>query len=191
MPRGAVPPPEAATELPSALALPDVALIDEHGAPFRTADLAGQYSLLFFGFTYCPDVCPLSMQVLAQALDRLEESNIRTLPTVVLISVDPARDTPDRLTRYLDNFDPAFIGATASDRELEPLLRTLGVTVMKHAMPGDGYNMTHNPQVFVLGPDADVIAIMSKADDPEAVVRDFLRIRQRHARGLLGSVAPR
>lgn len=187
LPRQALPPPDAATELPSAVALPDVQFIDQLGTPFRTADLEGKFSLLFFGFTHCPDVCPLTLQVLARALDRLEAANVRTRPTVVLVSVDPERDTTERMRSYLANFRSDFIGVTAGESALAPLLERLGITVMKHSAPDGNYNVTHNPQVFVMSPKAEVIAIISKADDPETLATDFLRIRQRYARGLLGT----
>ena len=187
LPRGNVPPPDNATELPAPLALPDIEFTDQHGTTVRTQDLAGRFSLVFFGFTHCPDICPLTMQVLARALDRLEAANVRTRPTVVLISVDPARDTSERLGSYLANFHGEFVGLRASEDVLAPLLERLGITVMKHSVAGSSYTVTHNPQVFVMSPKAEVIAIIAKADDPEAIVTDFQRIRQRYARGLLGA----
>ena len=188
--RPALPPPEGATELAPPLALADVELIDQHGAPFRTADLTGEYSLLFFGFTHCPDVCPLTMHVLARALDRLADSNVRTVPSVVLVSVDPERDTPERLREYLGNFHADFVGITGPDPALAPLLKQLGISVMKHSLAGGSYSVTHNSQVFVVNPKAEVVAIISKAEDPDSVVSDYSRIRQRYARGLLGTAGP-
>jgi protein SCO1 len=190
LPRGTVPSPAGATELPEPLPLPVVEFTDQDGAAFELTDLTGDFTLMFFGFTNCPDVCPLTLQVLARVLDRLEDSNVRTIPKVVLVSVDPERDSTERLRAYLANFHRAFIGARATEDALYPLIHHLGISVMKHTSPTGNYNMTHSPQVFVLSPKAEVIAIFSKADDPEAFLTDYLRIRQRYARGLIGTHQP-
>jgi protein SCO1/2 len=187
VPRPGTPPPAQATEYPEPLSVPTIELIDDSGKPFRTAELEGQFTLLFFGFTHCPDICPLSLQVLAVAVDRLRASRPRAVPDVVLVSVDPQRDSPDRLRQYLDNFDPSFRGVTGEAEALQPLLGAFGITVMRQPLAGDNYNMTHNPQVFVIGPEAQLIAILSRAEDPEIVAQDFLRIRERHLSGSAGT----
>jgi len=182
VPRRSVPPPEEATEWPQQRALPAVSFTNQEGQAFSTADLTDQFSLVFFGFTNCPDICPLSLAVLAQAKQQLEAAN-RSVPRVVLVSVDPARDTPSALTQYLDRFDPDFMGLTASEAALAPLLDALGVSVMKQSLGGRQYNMTHNPQVFVVAPNGNVIATLSSARSADAVVRDYQRIRARFLSG--------
>lgn len=184
MPRRTLPPPESATELPQTLPLPEIPFIDHTGTPFSSAQLENRFSLLFFGFTNCPDICPLTLQVLAQALTQLREQTSIATPQVVLISVDPTRDTPERLAAYIKNFDTEFIGLTAPDAALKPLLTTLGVSVMKQSLGGEQYNMTHNSQIFVTNPNGAVIAIFSSAKSPELVATDFVRIRGRYLRGM-------
>lgn len=186
LPRRAPPPPDNATELPVALSLPDIELTDQRGTRLRISDLAGGYSLMFFGFSHCPDICPLTLQTLARALERFEQGRLGMAPRVIFVSVDPQRDTLERLREYVGNFHPAIVGATASEAELAPLLGTLGISVMRQTLPGTTYTMTHNPQVFVLDPSAEVVAIMSNAENPDTLVDDFRRIRLRHARGVLG-----
>jgi protein SCO1/2 len=182
IPRRSVPPPEAATEWPQQRALPSVSFRDHNGQAFSSADLAGEFSLVFFGFTNCPDICPLSLAVLAEAKRQLAETR-RAVPRIVLVSVDPARDTPAALKRYLARFDPEFTGLTATEKELAPLLDALGVTVMKQTLGGSQYTMTHNPQVFVVAPNGNVIATLSSAGSADAVVRDYQRIRARFLSG--------
>jgi len=182
-PRQSVPPPELATEYPDPLPVPSVELTDDTGGVYRTEDLEQRFTLMFFGFTHCPDVCPLSMQVLAAAIDTIEANQPNLVPDVVLVSVDPARDSPSRMREYLDNFDPAFRGVTGANGRLDPLLDAFGITVMRQALAGNNYNMTHNAQVFVIGPQAQLIAIMSKAEDARLVASDFLKIRQRFLSG--------
>ncbi|MGD2167186.1 MAG: SCO family protein [Gammaproteobacteria bacterium] len=182
IPRRAVPPPEAATEWPESRALPATQFVDHNGNAFSTADLTAGFTLMFFGFTHCPDICPASLAVLAQASRQLRATRV-PVPRVVLVSVDPVRDTPQRMQEYLANFDPEFLGLTASETELEPLRRDLGVSVMKQALGGEQYTMTHNPQVYVISPAGAVIATLSSATSADAVVRDYQRIRARYLSG--------
>jgi len=184
-----VPPPELATELAAPRELPELTLTDHDGRSFGTADFEGGFTLMFFGFTNCPDICPISLQVLATAVRAMREKAIEPLPDVVLVSVDPARDSPERLREYLAHFDPGFIGVTGPRENLAPLLEQFGVTVMRQSLAGENYNMTHSPQVFVIGPRAELIAIMRRAENADDVVRDYLRIRQRYSNGSLGRPA--
>ena len=170
---------EATTLLPEPRALPDVALVDAHGEPLHIADLRGRFILLFFGFTNCPDVCPLTLKALADARAELARRAPRVLPpTVVFVSVDAQRDSPARISEYLAQFDKDFIGATAADAALEPLLTTLGVAVEKHAHGGAGYNVMHSSAVYVLNPDAEWIAVARGPHEPAVFASDYLKLRQ-------------
>ena len=189
LPRTTVPPPEAATEWPQPRPLPLVEFRNAAGMTFSTADLRERFSLVFFGFTNCPDICPTSMAVLAQAMQQLGDSST-PLPRVVLISVDPARDDPAALRAYLDRFDETFQGLTTNEAALAPLLDALGVHVMKQSLGNELYTVTHNPQVFVVSPAADVIATLSSATDPAGVARDYRRIRARFLSGATSNAAP-
>jgi protein SCO1/2 len=182
LPRRSVPPPEAATEWPQSRALPATEFVDHNGRAFTSADLTGQFTLMFFGFTNCPDICPTSMAVLAQAVKRFRDARVPA-PRVVLVSVDPARDTPEQMQRYLANFDSEFIGITTNEQALEPMRRDLGVSVMKQSLGNEQYTMTHNPQVYVIAPNGKVIATLSSATSADAVVRDYQRIRTRYLSG--------
>jgi protein SCO1 len=186
MPRPVEPPrPENATVLPVPRPLPAFALRDASGEPFANADLAGRFSLVFFGFTNCPDVCPITLQVLAAALDRLEAAspgNPAATPAVVFVSVDPYRDSPERIRGYVAGFDPSFTGVTASDEALAPLLTALGVTVEKHEHAGESYNVVHNGTVYFLGPRGDWIAVSSPPHDPATLAADFLKVRDWYER---------
>src|SRR5690606_16605690 len=142
--------PANATVLPEPRPLPDVALVDTSGRPFDWSSLGGRHALVFFGFTNCPDVCPLTLQVLARTRAALVERNAKTVPAVVFVSVDPNRDTPERIAAYLGGFDAEIVGVTAPEPELEPLLAALGVGVEKHAHGGEQYTVTHNGAVYFL-----------------------------------------
>jgi len=173
-----VTPPAVATVLPEPRSLPDVAFVDQSGSPFATADLAGEYTLLFFGYTNCPDICPLTLQVLAQALGQIEARAPAAVPRVVFVSVDPARDTPERIAAYLGGFDSRFVGLVASEAALAPLLTTAGVMVHKGASEGQTYNVTHNGTVYVLDPAGRWIALFGgAAHEASDIATDYLRIR--------------
>jgi len=171
-------PTQAATVLPDRLPLPEFALTDDSGQRFTTEDLRGGYRLVFFGFTHCPDICPLTLQVLARAVDEIEAREPSAKPEVVFVSVDPRRDTPERIRAYVRNFDPEFVGVTGPDEALAPLVRALGVTVHKTEVDGEHYNVVHNGTVYVIGPDAGLAAIFSgTSHDAETIASDYLLIR--------------
>ncbi len=176
--RGA--PPQTATILPEARELPAVALVDDSGRALEIADLRGNFTLVFFGFTNCPDVCPLTLQLLASARAELLRRAPQAVPRVLFVSVDPHRDTPERIMAYLAGFDAEFVGATAPDAELAPLLAMLGVGVEKHEHGGAHYNVVHNSAIYVLGPDAKWIAVSTGPHEPATLAADFLKIRQRY-----------
>jgi protein SCO1/2 len=175
-----LPEPAVATYLPGGLALPDVRLSDENDRPFATSDLEDRFTLVFFGFTHCPDVCPLTLQTLASAMENLRARQVE-LPGVLFVSVDPARDSPERMRRYLANFDAGFSGVTGPDDALNPLTSTLGVHVERH-QHGDeaAYNVTHTPTIFLVGPEAELIAVFSSPHDSRTIASDFLLVRQRY-----------
>jgi protein SCO1/2 len=173
--------PKNATELPEPRALADVRFVDKTGAPARLSDFKGNYTLLFFGFTNCPDVCPLTLSLLAQVRADIASRAPRLTPRILFVSVDPSRDTPERITAYLNGFDAEFAGVTASDAELAPLLAMLGVAVEKHEHGGANYNVVHNSAIYVLDANAQWIAVTTGPHDPQVVASDFLRIRQRQS----------
>jgi protein SCO1/2 len=177
------PAPQNATELPEPRPLADVQFVDKTGDATKLSDFKGDFTLLFFGFTNCPDVCPLTLNLLAQVRADIASRAPRFTPRVLFVSVDPNRDTPERITAYLNGFDPAFAGVTASDAELEPLLAMLGVAVEKHDHGGANYNVVHNSAIYVLDQNAEWIAVSTGPHDPKVVASDYLRIRQRHAAG--------
>jgi protein SCO1 len=171
--------PQTATVLPEPRPLADVRFTDKSSRAVRLSDFKGEFTLLFFGFTNCPDVCPLTLRMLAQVRADIASRAPRFTPRILFVSVDPNRDTPERITAYLNGFDPKFAGVTASDTELEPLLKALGVAVEKHEHGGADYNVVHNSAVYVLDQNAEWIAVSTGPHDPKVLASDYLRIRQR------------
>lgn len=140
-----------ATPLAEGIPRPDLTLTDQNGEPYDIgAETAGHLTLVFFGYTHCPDVCPLTMSFISGGLD-----NAQVAAKVVFITTDPARDTPERLRHWLGSIDSSFVGLTGTPAELAEAQRALGVSVEipVDADPSGDYAVGHSSQVFVFTPD--------------------------------------
>lgn len=142
----AVPQLASGTALPQPRQLPQFALTDQDGAPFGKAELSGRPSLLFFGFTHCPDVCPTTLAQMAQLRREPALAGLR----LVFVTVDPARDDATALRRYVNAFGEGFTGLRGEDDALEPLLRGLGVAHGVHQLPGGSYTVDHSAALYYL-----------------------------------------
>jgi protein SCO1 len=124
-------------------------MTDHLGNPVGLSNLKGGWSLLFFGFTTCPDICPTTLSVLNDAVSGLEEP-----PAIVMVSVDPERDTPERLAQYVPAFNPDFVGYTGTFEETVKLAEQLNIAFGK--VPGDlpgSYLVDHSASLVVIDPD--------------------------------------
>ena len=151
----------ACAELPSfervlALATPrpidDVELTDQNGHAFRLSALKGKVAFVLFGFTNCPDVCPVTMQRLRELQDSRALAGAKV--AYVMISVDGERDTPAAMKAFIAKYSSDFIGLTAEPSRVKPIATQFSANFFKggHIGHGDGYNVTHSPQIFVLDP---------------------------------------
>jgi protein SCO1 len=158
--------------------LKDFSLIDSHGRAFGPANLRGHWSLMFFGYTNCPDFCPTTLTTLAAMQKRLRAAKAPVLPQVIFVSVDAKRDTPAQLAKYVPYFDPGFIGLTAADQpSIEAIAKNLGVAVVIQPAAADGnYTVDHSGAIFVLSPDGRISAILTGPFSVAALQGDFQRI---------------
>lgn len=162
-------------------ALPAAELVDESGAPFRPADFAGRWSFLYFGYTYCPDVCPLTLVELAALKKRLADERVAATADYYLVSVDPKRDTPARLREYVAYFDADFRGLTGSPDALAALaLSADSVFDVPEGEPGDNYLVSHSSNVVLLDPNGRVHAIFTPPHDPATLAADFTKVAARY-----------
>ena len=132
----------------------EFSLIDHHGSPFTREDLIDQWTLIFFGFTHCPDICPTTMAELAELKAQLvgtEASDAR----VVMLSVDPARDTPERLAQYVPYFHADFIGVTGDFTDILSFAQRLNAPFRKVSEPDGAYQMEHSANVILMNPRGD------------------------------------
>lgn len=171
------PQPLKATVLPAPGPLPEFSLLDQHGQAFGRDAFKGQWSLVFFGFTHCPDVCPTTLQVLSLARQQLAQQNIHPLPRIVLVSVDPERDTPEVIGVYVDNFGADNVGVTGSIEELRKLTGGLGIYFEKSPVDSetgdDNYSVDHSAVVLVINPRAQFQALFSAPHTVENFAHDL------------------
>jgi cytochrome oxidase Cu insertion factor (SCO1/SenC/PrrC family) len=127
-------------------------LTDQTGRRVTEKDFAGKYMLVFFGYTYCPDVCPTELQVMLAALDQMGEAGKDIVP--VFVSIDPERDTPQTVKAYVENFGPRLVGLTGSPEEIAAVAQAYRVYYAKAGnKTGDDYLMDHSSIIYLMGPD--------------------------------------
>jgi protein SCO1 len=159
------------TWLPQPKAVRDFALTDTTGRAFTRASLIGAPSLVFFGFTHCPDVCPATLLKLAKVR---KAAALRAL-RVVLVSVDSQRDTPALLGTYVHAFDPAFLGLTGEAQSLGRMAADFGVAANRVELPGGDYTVDHSAAVFLLDARARVVAVFTPPFEVSPLAADLRR----------------
>lgn len=138
--------------LPQSRNLPDLTMTNQDGQPVQIDELKDKWTLLFFGYTYCPDICPTTLAQLRQIKSELPQSSLSKL-RVVLISVDPERDTPQQLKQYLGYFDKDFVGLTATVPDIQKLANGVSIPFIPADTRKPGYTVDHSGNLALLGPD--------------------------------------
>jgi len=178
-------PPERPAELEGVLR-PDFRLLqpfkltDHNNAVFDEKKLLDKWSFVFFGYTSCPDVCPATLYVLS-SVHRLLSEETGAAPDdmqVIFISVDPARDTPEKLAGYVTYFNEDFIAATADTNEIDKLARQFGAgyIIEEETSPGE-YNVSHTSAIFLVDPDGRLVATFSQPHQPSTIVSLYKKIK--------------
>lgn len=129
----------------------DFQLVDHRGDPFTPTALEGRWTLLFFGFTHCPDICPTTLSFLARLVEQLDGTEAANTQ-VVLVTVDPARDTPETLAEYVPYFDPDFLGVTGEFIEILGFARSLNAPFRKVTADDGSYQVDHSANVMLINP---------------------------------------
>ena len=148
---------------PDPIQLSEFSVDTADGKLFTRANLRDHWTLLFFGFTNCPDICPSTMKTLAEVYTKYPggDQDVHKLQ-VLFVSVDPERDSTELLRDYTAYFNPEFIAATADEARLSKLTQQIGVLFMKIDEPGsDTYSMDHTASVFLVDPDARIVGLFS------------------------------
>jgi protein SCO1/2 len=163
----------AGTLLASAIGGP-FHLVDQNGKPFGDGDLKGKWHLVFFGYTNCPDTCPTTLNELSLALDRL--GNARDAVGIVLISVDPERDTPEVLKSYVESFDAPITALTGTADEVAQAAKAYRVYYAKHPRADGGYDMDHSAVIYVMDPEGRFVATFTPDSPAEAIAQRLQKL---------------
>lgn len=151
-------------------------LTSETGRPAKWSDFDGQYRIVYFGFAYCPDICPTDVQRTMTGLKQFEERHPELGAKIqpLFISVDPARDTPAVLREFTDNFHPRLIGMTGDDETLKKVAQSFGASFSKgEVTPGGGYLMNHSTLTYLFGPDGEPMGTLPTDKGAEAVAAEL------------------
>lgn len=167
-----------ATVLPQTRVLPALDLIDQDGRPLAPDALRHGWTIVFFGFTQCPDVCPTTLTLLAHTRKQLAELPPAQQPRVLLISVDPERDTPAVLKPYVTFFDASFQGATGTPAGVQQAATAFGVPFQKMPLAAGGYTMDHGAGLFIVAPDGGIAAYSSPPLTADGLASDFRAVVQ-------------
>lgn len=149
-------------------------LTDGRGRAVTDRDFAGRYRVVYFGYTFCPDVCPTDMQAIAAGLKLLDTRAPAKAKTIVpiFITVDPERDTPEVVGRFAAAFDPRIVGLTGSPAQIDAAKKAYAIWSAKgEAAPGGGYLVNHSRQVYLMDPDNKPLALVPADEGPEAVAK--------------------
>ena len=153
------------------------ALIDEDGRPVTDRSFAGKYRVMYFGYTFCPDVCPVDVQTIAQGLAELEKRDPALAARVVpiFVTVDPARDTPAVLRQFTAAFSPRMVGLTGSPQAVAQAEKAYAVYASKGLASPGGYLVNHSRQTYLMDPNNKPVALIPADEGPTAVADALAR----------------
>jgi protein SCO1/2 len=151
-------------------------LVDQNGRKVSDRDFAGRYRIVYFGYTHCPDVCPTDLATISQALSLFEKKDPARAARVqpIFVTVDPQRDTPDEMKRYLVAFHPRFLGLTGSPAQIADAEKKFVVYSQKgDVQPGGGYAMDHSRQILLQGSKGESLALLADDQGPQAMAAEL------------------
>jgi len=147
-------------------------LVDQNGRTVTDADFRGKVMVIYFGYTFCPDLCPTTLATLTEALDRLDPGE-RSKVAPVFITIDPERDTPARMAAYVGAFSPALIGLTGSQDQIAKVEKAYHVYARKADLGNGEYGMDHSSVLYVMGRDGRYLDHLDPAATAESLASDI------------------
>lgn len=161
-----------------AKALPEFELIDHNNKTLGKPQIADKWSIMFFGYTHCPDVCPTSLQAMSDMLNAIDDASVRRQVQVIFVSVDPERDTAEILKTYVQYFHPDFIGATAALPDLDILTSAIGIAHSRDKSQENqpAYDVSHSSSIILLNPRAEFAGLFSTPHNSLAMASDLRKI---------------
>jgi protein SCO1/2 len=157
------------TWLPQAKPIADFHLIDSQGRAFSRTSLLGHPTLLYFGFTHCPDECPDTLAALARVREQAQLPGLQ----VLFVTMDPQRDTPAVLAGYLRHFDPSFLGLTGDPAEIRRIAASLGIGITRINLPGGGYDFDHTMAILLFDSGAREVGVFTPPFDPRQLAQSL------------------
>ena len=148
-------------------------LIDQNGQPITDQDVKGRPFLVFFGFTHCPDVCPTTLFEVSEIMRALGSDGERV--RALFVTVDPERDTPEKLKDYLSSFDPRVVGVTGDEAAIKAMEKAYRVYAKRVSLDGGGYTMDHTAIVYLMDKDGRFVAPFNMKRRPEEAATDLRR----------------
>ncbi len=151
---------------------------DQDGEKFGLENLDGKWSFLFFGYTHCPDICPITLTILDQVYKKLRLADQHSDTQVIFVSVDPERDTNEQLNSYVSYFNEDFIGLGGSLEQVQSLTKQLGIAFFLHEASDSGeYLVDHSASVILIDPEGRMVAIFSAPHQVDSILSRFRQIR--------------
>lgn len=151
-------------------------LVDGDGKTVTEKDFAGKYRIMYFGYTFCPDVCPVDVQNIGGAMKLLDKDNPKLSAQIVpvFVTIDPARDTPAVVKQFTSAFYPRMVGLTGTAAQVDAAAKAYRVPYAKRVTP-TGYLMDHGRQAYLIGPKGEPIALLPQDQNPQAIVAEIER----------------
>lgn len=148
--------------------------LESASGPVSLKDYRGKLVLVYFGYTFCPDICPTSLASTAEGLKQLKPEEAARV-AMIFISVDPERDTPPRLKEYAEFFHPSLVGVTGTPENLAEIAKRYGVFYARQKVEtaGGGYVVDHSADTYVVGPDGQLVGKIAHATPPDRVVAEI------------------
>ena len=162
--------------------LPDFVLFDDNFKPLRKQSLQGHWTLIYFGYLNCPDVCPTTLQTLAEVQSKLIAEGIKSLPEVVFVSVDPWRDTPKNIKQYVEYFNKDFIGASADAPQLNVLTNFFKIIYYNNRSQQKikDYEVAHSDQVILINPKVEFVGAFRSPLDSRFIAQQLNRMMKQN-----------
>lgn len=176
--------------LPQAKNVQNVAFIDHNGQPFTQDNLIGRWTLMFFGFTNCPDICPTTLQTLGQLKKNLSAESKWPDIQVVMVSVDPERDTQEKLSKYVPWFDDSFLGLRAEVSDTETFAKQVGVLFYKRELEsGTTYEVDHSSSLILFNPEGQYAGVLTAPHTVDLIAADLSELARSQEIPLIGQAA--
>lgn len=158
--------------------MPEFELLDANAQPITESVFDDKWSVIFFGYTHCPDVCPITLQVMKNVVEKLTAADEQTIPQIVFVSVDPVRDTSDIMKNYISFFDESFVGITGDVNNVHNMTRALGIVASFTAndTEPDNYLVDHTASLLLIDPQRRVRAKISPPHEADTIVTDYLTL---------------